>query len=65
MARNDEQLKGTTEANEKSEHVKQHQRMAAGAWIDGEEFKEESRATMPQANSDHGNFHSGVHKDNA
>ena len=65
MARKDEQLSGTVEADEKHEHVRQHKRMAAGAWVDGQEFKEEARATMSQANSDHGNFHSGVHKDNA
>jgi len=50
-----------------SEQVRQKTRMAAGAWICGESFKEDSKATMPEANSDHGNFsqNKGVDKSNA
>ena len=39
-----------------SEQVRQKTRMAAGAWVTGESLKEQSKATMPEANSDHGNF---------
>jgi hypothetical protein len=50
-----------------SEAVRQHTRMAAGAWITGESLKEKGTATMPKANSDHGNFsqNKGVDKKNA
>ena len=50
-----------------SEQVRQKTRMAAGAWITGESLKENSKATMPEANSDHGNFsqNKGVDKSNA
>ena len=50
-----------------SEQVRQHTRMAAGAWITGESLKEKGTATMPEANSDHGNFsqNKGVDKSNA
>jgi hypothetical protein len=50
-----------------SEQVRQKTRMAAGAWVTGESLKENSKATMPLANSDHGNFHEpkGVDKSNA
>jgi hypothetical protein len=50
-----------------SEQVRQKTRMGAGAWITGESLKEESKATMPEANSDHGNFsqNKGVDKSNA
>lgn len=50
-----------------SEQVRQKTRMAAGAWVTGCELKEQSKATMPLANSDHGNFHEpkGVDKSNA
>jgi hypothetical protein len=50
-----------------SEGVRQRTRMAAGAWINGSEMKEQSKATMPEANSDHGNFsqNKGVDKKNA
>jgi hypothetical protein len=50
-----------------SEQVRQKARIAAGAWVTGESLKEESRATMPEANSDHGNFsqNKGVDKSNA
>jgi hypothetical protein len=50
-----------------SEQVRQKTRMAAGAWVTGETLKEQSKATMPEANSDHGNFsqNKGVEKSNA
>jgi hypothetical protein len=53
--------------DEQSEAVKQHHRNAAGAWINGSELKEQSKATQPEANSDHGNFsqNKGVDKRNA
>jgi hypothetical protein len=53
--------------DEQSEAVKQHHRNAAGAWINGSELKEQSKATQPEANSDHGNFsqNKGVDKSNA
>lgn len=51
---------------EQSELVKQHHRMAAGAWVTGETLKEQGSATLPKANSDHGNFsNKGVDKKNA
>lgn len=50
---------------EKEEDVHQHHRMAAGAWVDGEELSEANSATMPKANSDHGNFKSSIDKKNA
>lgn len=50
-----------------SEQVRQKARMGAGAWVNGETLKEQSKATMPEANSDHGNFsqNKGVDKSNA
>jgi hypothetical protein len=50
-----------------SEQVRQKTRMAAGAWVTGDTLKEQSKATMPEANSDHGNFsqNKGVDKSNA
>ena len=50
-----------------SEQVRQKARMGAGAWVTGESMKEQSKATMPEANSDHGNFsqNKGVDKSNA
>jgi hypothetical protein len=51
---------------EQSEEVKQHHRMATGAWVTGETLKEQGSATMPLANSDHGVFtNKGVNKNNA
>lgn len=51
---------------EQSEEVRQHHRMAAGAWVTGETLKEQGSATLPKANSDHGNFsNKGVDKKNA
>ncbi len=56
-----------TDKDQQSEQVKQHQRRAAGAWVTGETLKEQSTATLPEANSDHGNFsqNKGVDKRNA
>jgi hypothetical protein len=48
-----------------SEQVRYHKRMAAGAWLDGEEMGEKGSATMPEANSDHGKFTTGIDKKNA
>jgi hypothetical protein len=58
---------GTELKELQSEQVRQKTRMAAGAWVTGESLKEESKATMPEANSDHGNFSQpkGVDKKNA
>jgi hypothetical protein len=57
----------TNDKDQQSEQVRQHTRMGAGAWVTGESLKEESKATMPEANSDHGNFSQpkGVEKSNA
>jgi hypothetical protein len=56
-----------TDKEQQSEEVRQHTRMAQGAWVTGETLKEQSKATMPEANSDHGNFSQpkGVDKSNA
>ena len=56
-----------TTKDEQSEAVRQQHRNAAGAWINGSELKEQSKATQPEANSDHGNFsqNKGVDKRNA
>ena len=52
--------------DEQSEAVRQQHRNATGAWINGSELKEQSKATQPQANSDHGNFtNKGIDKKNA
>jgi hypothetical protein len=57
----------TTDKEQQSEQVRQHTRLGAGAWVTGETLKEQSKATMPEANSDHGNFSQpkGVDKSNA
>lgn len=55
----------TTDKDQQSELVRQHTRMAAGAWVDGEELQEKGSATLPKANSDHGNLKSAIQKDNA
>ena len=57
----------TTDKEQQSEQVRQHTRMGTGAWVTGETLKEQSKATMPEANSDHGNFSQpkGVDKSNA
>jgi len=44
------------ESGVQCEEVRQRQRIAMGAWINGMECKEQSTATMSKANSDHGNF---------
>ena len=56
-----------TPQDEQSENVKQHHRMAAGAWVTGDTLKEKGTATLPKAHSDHGNFSEpkGVDKRNA
>ncbi len=41
---------------QQSELVKQHHRLGTGAWVNGSQLKEESKATMTEANSGHGNF---------
>jgi hypothetical protein len=38
------------------EAVSQRRRIAMGAWIDGMEYKEQPKATMSKANSDHGDY---------
>lgn len=48
-----------TLSDEQSEAVKQHHRNATGAWITGQEYREQGSATQPKANSDHGNFEGG------
>jgi len=57
----------TNDKEQQSEQVRQHTRMGAGAWVTGETLKEQSKATMPEAYSDHGNFSQpkGVDKSNA
>lgn len=57
----------TTDKEQQDETVKQHTRMATGAWVTGSELKEKGTATLPKANSDHGNFsqNKGVDKSNA
>ena len=45
--------------------VKQHTRMAIGAWVTGEAIGEKGSATMPKANSDHTNIGSAIQKKNA
>jgi hypothetical protein len=39
--------------------------MAAGAWIDGEKYGELNKATLGQANREHGKFDGGVRKGDA
>jgi hypothetical protein len=53
--------------DEQSEAVRQQHRNATGAWITGQEYKEQGSPTQPEANSDHGNFSSnkGIDKRNA
>ena len=56
----------TTDKDILQEPIRQHTRMAAGAWINGEQLAEQGSATMAHANSDHGNFEaSAIKKDNA
>jgi hypothetical protein len=55
-----------SDKEQQSELTKQHHRMAAGAWVDGEQLKEQAKATLPKANSDHGDFtKSSIDKKNA
>jgi hypothetical protein len=55
-----------TQKDEMSENVRQKHRLGVGAWINGSELKEQATATMPKANSDHGNFEkSSIEKRNA
>jgi len=49
----------------KEDAVGYHQRMARGAWLNGEELSEEGSATMPKANSDHGLIGTAIQKKNA
>ena len=49
----------------KEDVVGYHKRMARGAWLDGEKLSEEGSATMPKANSDHGNIGTAIQKKNA
>jgi hypothetical protein len=51
--------------NQQIENMNLHQRMKRGHWVDGESYKEESKATMSEANSDHGKFDSAIEKKNA
>ena len=52
--------------DEQSESVNQRHRNAVGAWVNGETLKEQSKATQPQANSDHGDFEkSSIDKKNS
>lgn len=55
----------TTDKDQMIEEVSQHKRMAVGAWIDGESLPQHGSATMPKANSDHGNIASAIEKKNA
>lgn len=55
----------TTDKDQMIEEVSQHKRMAVGAWIDGESLPQSGSATMPKANSDHGNITSAIEKKNA
>ena len=56
----------TDSLDQKVEDVKQHSRMASGAYIDGGEYKAKGSATMAKANSDHGSLNkSSIEKSNA
>ena len=55
----------TTDKDQQAEIVRQHARMANGAWVDGEQLQEKGSSTLPKANKDHGNFTSAIRKDNA
>ena len=50
----------TSDKDIQQENVRQHTRMAAGAWVTGSELKEKGAATLPKANSDHGSFNKTV-----
>lgn len=55
----------TTEKDQMIEEVNQHKRLAVGAWIDGESLPQQGTATMPKANSDHGNITGSIDIKNA
>jgi hypothetical protein len=56
----------TTDKDQAGDLVNMRKRISHGAWLDGESLDEKGSATMPKANSDHGNFSSSaVKKDNA
>jgi hypothetical protein len=56
----------TTDKDQSGELVNMHKRINHGAWVDGESLQESGSATMPKANSDHGNFEkSSIEKSNA
>ena len=56
----------TTDKEQSGELVNMHKRISHGAWLDGETLQESGSATMPKANSDHGNFEaSAIKKENA
>jgi hypothetical protein len=56
----------TTDKEQLAENaVGYHKRMAQGAWLNGEQEGEKGSATMPKANSDHGNIGSAIQKKNA
>jgi hypothetical protein len=55
----------TTDKDQMIEEVSQHKRVAVGAWIDGESLAQQGSATIPKANSDHGNITSAIEKKNA
>jgi hypothetical protein len=55
-----------TDKEQSSDLVNMRKRINHGAWLDGETLQESGSATMPKANSDHGNFEaSAIKKDNA
>jgi hypothetical protein len=55
----------TTDKDQMIEEVNQHKRLAVGAWIDGESLPQQGSATMPKANSDHGNITGSIDIKNA
>jgi hypothetical protein len=56
----------TTDKDQAGDLVNMRKRIGHGAWLDGESLDEKGSATMPKANSDHGNFESSaIKKDNA
>jgi hypothetical protein len=55
-----------TDKEQLGDLVNMRKRINHGAWLDGETLQESGSATMPKANSDHGNFESSaIQKDNA
>ena len=45
-----------TDKEQMNETIRQRTRNAMGAWVNGQETKEQSKATQDKANSDHGDF---------